>query len=243
MADSSPTFEVRTEVTPDATLLAGFSEYGLAGLTAVDYLVERLELEQVGHVAVEGLPTITPFEEGTPRPHTRLFTRDGLDVTVLVGELAVPPMVAEGFAADVLGWTEENGVEEVVTLSGVPVAHAPDDHQPYYVASQDYQRARLDGTELMPMAGGFLAGLNGALMGRGMESPLRTCVFTTPVHPQTPDVEAALRLLDAVERVYDLGVDTEPLEEFAEEVGRYYAELAERLNERVDEGHDDRMYM
>lgn len=124
-----PDFEVLSDA-PDAdTLLCGFSEFGLAGLTAVQYIVEHLELEEVGHVTAEQLPAITPFEDGTPRHHTRLFGGDGSDVTVLAGELLVPPHAAGPLAEAVLGWTDANGVAEVVVVSGVPVAHGPDDHR------------------------------------------------------------------------------------------------------------------
>ncbi|WP_255149191.1 proteasome assembly chaperone family protein [Halorarius halobius] len=243
---ADPSFRVSHDATASNTLLCGFAEYGLAGLTAADYLVEQLELEKVGHITVDQLPTITPFENGTPRHHTRLFTSDAVDLTVLVGELFVPPFAADPFGDAVLEWAEDAGSEEVVVLSGVPIAHGPDDHRPFYIASPDYQSTYdLAAADVTPMMGGFLDGVKGAVAGRGIDSPLRTCVFTTPTHPQAPDAEAALRLLGAVDRVYELGLDTGPLETFAAEVSTYYEELAERLADQEEERplSDDRMYM
>lgn len=246
MTRPDPTFAVSHDADAAETLCCGFSELGLAGLTAVDYLVKQLDLEQTGHIDVAQLPTITPFENGTPRHHTRLFSRDDLPLTVLVGELFVPAFAAAPFAEAVLSWAEDSEVKEVVVVSGVPVAHGPDDHRPFYIASRDYQAAHdLDAAEVAPMSGGFLDGVNGAITGRGMDSTLRTCVYTTPAHPRVPDAEAALRLLDAVDRVYDLGLDTNPLEEFAAQVSQHYEELAERLATQEAEEHvpEDRMYM
>lgn len=254
-----PTFEVTHDPEPSRTLLAGLSAFGLAGLTAVDYLVDQLGLEEVGHITVDQLPAITPFEEGTPRHHTRLFTRDDLEFTVLVGDLFVPAWAAEPFTEDVLGWADGEPIEEAVVLSGVPVAHGPDDHRTFYVASRDYQREHLqeyprpgpgaglpeDPAVPVPMPGGFLDGVNGAIMSHAVDSPLRACVYTTPAHGQAPDVEAALRLLGVINHVYDIGIDTGPLEAFAAEVGNYYEELTARMEAaRVeDAGHEDRMYM
>lgn len=242
-----PDFHVHSDSEPTETLLCGFSEFGLAGLTAVDYLTTQLDLEQVGHIAVEQLPAITPFENGTPRHHTRLFSRDGFDLTVLVGELFVPPFAAGPFAESILDWTASEGVSEVVLVSGVPIAHGPDDHRAFYIASPDYQAEHdLSSTDVSPMAGGFLDGVNGAITSRGIDSPLRTCVLTTPAHAQTPDVEAALRLLGAVETVYDFDIDTGPLEEFAAEISNHYEELAQRMEAQQEElgsPVDDRMFM
>jgi uncharacterized protein len=243
-----PSFDIRTE-SPSETLLCGFSEFGLAGLTTANYLVDRLDLEQVGHIEVDQFPPIAPFENGTPRRHTRLFSRPGVDLTVLVGELFVPPGAATAFGNAIVDWAERRAVEEVVVASGVPIAHGPEDHRAFYVADEAYQAAHLtdagaeDGPDLAPMAGGFLDGVNGAIVSRGLGTDLRTAVITTPAHAQAPDVEAALRLVDALDDIYGLGVDTAPLEGFAAEVSSYYAELAERMEETAEEeSFPDRMY-
>jgi uncharacterized protein len=229
---------------PGETLLCGFSEFGLAGLTAVDYLVDHLELEQNGHVAADDLPAITPFENGTPRHHTRLFSRPDLDVTVLVGELFVPVFAAEPFTSALADWLDASDVDEVAILSGVPIAHAPTDHRTFYVATEDYQAARLTDTEIPPMGNGFLDGVTAALLERGIDSPFRAAVFSTPVHAQVPDAEAAVRLVETASDVYDLDVDTGPLETFAVEVADHYSQLNERLREAPErERPDDRMFM
>lgn len=238
-----PDFTVSHREEPSETLLAGFSAHGLAGLTAVDYLVDHLGLSERGHVSVEGLPSITPFEGGRPRHHTRLFSRDDLDATVLVGELFVPAPVGEQFCDAILDWTEANGVREVAVLSGVSIAHGPAEHRTYYIATDDYRERRLADASIPPMGNGFLDGVNAALVERGLNSPLGVGVYVTPVHQQVPDVEAAIRLVEAAAEVYDLDVDPEPLEGFADQVQQYYAELADRIEERRTEATDDRMYM
>ncbi|WP_396612188.1 proteasome assembly chaperone family protein [Haloferax sp. S1W] len=239
----TPEFEITHRDTPSDVLLCGFSSFGLAGLTAVDYLVDHMGLEQTGHLTVDGLPVVTPFEDGRPRHHTRFFSRSDLDVTVLVGELFVPAVFGTQFSDAILDWTEANGVEEVAVLAGIPVAHGPDEHRVFYIATDDYRETRLGDTEVPPMGRGFFDGTNAALVERGIDSPLGVGVFVTPVHAQVPDVEAAIRLVETANDVYDLGVTAAPLESFAAEVRQYYAELAERLRESEPDLPDDRMYM
>lgn len=237
-------FQVTHDTAPSASLVAGFSSFGLAGLTAADYLTDQLELAETGHVTAADLPAITPFENGTPRHHTRLFSGPTTDATVLVNELFVPPRAADSFAEAVLAWADDAGVTEITVLAGVPVPHGPEDHRTYYVATPDYQEARLADVDLPPMGTGFLDGVNASLLGRGIDSDLRVGVLVTPVHAQVPDVEAAIRLLDGVEAVLDLSVDTATLEDFAGEVAQYYRELADRLDRTEQEyAAEDRMFM
>lgn len=241
---AGPSFEISHESAPGDVLLAGFSTFGLAGLTAVDYLVDHLELTETGHVGVDQFPAITPFEEGTPRHHTRLFAHESGDATVLANELFVPVGAAAPFADAVYQWVLDNDVEEIAVLSGVPVPHGPEEHRTYYVATEDYQERRLQDTELPPMGTGFLDGVNAELVDRGIDDEVAVGVYITPVHAQVPDVEAAIRLLDTVAPLYGLEVDTGPLEAFASEVTQYYTELAERV-EAAEERHqpEERMYM
>ncbi|MFD1569002.1 proteasome assembly chaperone family protein [Halorubrum laminariae] len=239
----SPSFSVTHDLSPNDVLVAGFSSFGLAGLTAVDYLVDNLELETIGHVSTADLPSITPFEKGRPRHSIRLYSADDVDVTILVGEQFVPPVLGERLATSILDWTEAEEVAEVVVLAGVPIPHGPDAHKTFYVATDDYRTAQLEDGRVPPMETGFLDGANASLLEHGMNSPLGVGVFITPVHAQAPDVEAAVRLVDTIDATYDLGVDSGPLEAFAAEIRQYYEGLAERIEEREPEGAYDRMYM
>ena len=238
-----PSFSVTHESDPSDVLVAGFSSFGLAGLTAVDYLVENLDLEQTGHVRAEGLPSITPFEKGRPRRPIRLYSAADLDVTVLVAEQFVPPGLGERLASAILDWTESVSVSEIAVLSGIPVPHGPDAHRTFHVATEDYHERRLDDGRVPPMESGYLDGTNASLLERGIDSPLGVGVFITPVHAQAPDADAAVRLVDTVDETYDLGVDSAPLASFAADVRRHYEDLAERIDEREPDGTYDRMYM
>jgi len=161
-----PSFSVTHDPTPSDTLVAGFSSFGLAGLTAVDYLVRNLDLEQTGFVRAEGLPSITPFMKGQPRHPIRLYSADDLDITVLVAEQFVPPVLGELLAAAILDWTESAEVSEIAVLSGVPIPHGPDAHRTFYVATDDYRERRLD-EQVPPMESGSSTGRTRRCSNRG----------------------------------------------------------------------------
>lgn len=248
-----PTFELTapTEPRPGEVLVLGLSNLGLGGLTAADYLVRHLDAEAIGAIVPEGLPAIAPFEAGVPRHPTRLYTLDDPSLTVLVGELFIPPALALEFVRTLLAWAVEAGVEEVVVLHGVPFPHDPEEHAVYYVATASFRERRLDGSALQPLAGGVLDGVPGELLTRNLDDGLPVGVLVTPTHPPGPDVDAAIRLIEALEGCYDLDVDEAELVALSEQLQRYYEELADRMS-NLGEGDqpvasrdfpDDRMYM
>jgi len=68
-------------------------------------------------------------------------------------------------------------------------------------------------------------------------------VFPTPAHPQPPDADRG-SARGPVSDVYDLDVDTGPLEGFAGAVAQHCAELGERVGCAVDEERpDDRLFV
>lgn len=251
---ADPTFDVTvdTDRRPGDTLVLGLASPGMAGLTAADYLVRHLESEVIGAVVPHGLPAIAPFEAGVPRHPTRLYDLAGSSLSVLVGELSVPPSVAGPFVEAVIEWATAAGIEELAVLHGVPFPHGEHEHAVYTVATAGYRDRRLEGGDLQPLAGGVLDGAAGELVTSALDDDaVEAGVYVTPTHPPGPDVDAALRLIDALEGRYELDVDEAELEALSEQLRRYYSELAERMETLGQSDQpigsrdfpEDRMYM
>lgn len=250
---SDPSFDVRVppDRQPGETLVLGLANLGMAGLTAADYLVRHLASEPVGAVVPDGLPAIAPFEDGVPRHPIRLYDLSATPLCVLASELFLPPMVAQSFAGSLLDWADAAGIDEVVVLHGVPFPHGEHEHAVFSVATEPFRERRLTDSDLPPLAGGVLDGVPGELVTRTLDDGVPVGVFVTPTHPPGPDVDAALRLLGALEGCYGFDVDEAELEALSEQLRRYYTELADRM-EALGQGEqpvasrdfpEDRMYM
>lgn len=251
---TDPSFEVTvpSDRRPGSTLVLGLSTPGLAGLTAADYLVRHLETDSIGAVVPDGLPAIAPFEAGRPRHHTRVYDLVESSLAVLVGELFVPPWVAQSFAEPVMDWARAAGIEELALLHGVPFPHAEHEHGVYYVATPGYRERRFETSELQALPGGVLDGVAGELVIRALDDDtLEVGVYVTPTHPPGPDIDAALLLIDALEDRYDFDVDEAELRQLSEQLRQYYTGLADRMDAlgQADapiasrDFPEDRMYM
>lgn len=252
---------VRHEAQPSETIIAAFSNPGMAGVTATEYLISQLGFRQQGYITVEQLPSIAPFQDGRPYHHTRFFSREDLDITVLASELPVPLQATGAFGHRILEWVLDHDVSEATILTGAPSVHddeaaeelethpgegadvptSDDLDDVFFVASDDYREHRLADSPLRPMSGGFLNGTHASLISQAIDTPLRAGILFTPTQAQPVASDAALRLVTSLNRLYDIDIDTSELEAFAAEMARYYAELSERVQqENVPE---DRMDM
>lgn len=253
MAATSPTFDIQTAdgTEPGDVLIIGTSNPGLAGLTAIDYLITHTHTEQIGHVGTENLPDITPFTAGEPRYPMRLFSSSESDICVLMNELFVPTWASEAFADAVVAWAATVGIEELCLVHGVPFPHGPDEHVVFHVGTPTFRERRVGDSGLAPLAGGFFDGVPGELMTRALDGDAPPVgALVTPTHPPGPDLDGALRFLEALETLYHLSVDETDLRARAEEMRKYYQGLAERMQSlgqgEALSGHDypeDRMYM
>lgn len=253
VARDSFTVESSSEQETGETLVVGQSHLGMAGVTAADYLVRHLDSTQLGHISPAELPAIAPFENGVPRHHSRLYTLDESGITVLVGELFVPVTAARAYADAILEWIGRREIDEVIVLHGVPFPHGPEEHEVFYVATPTYRERHLSdqSQSIEPLKGGYLDGVVGELIVRSLDTRApETGVFVTPTHPPGPDIDAALKLLDAIENICGFDVDETELRDTGEQLKQHYEQLAERMA-ALTEGealgsHDypeDRMYM
>jgi uncharacterized protein len=253
MATNLPTFDLRTTsgTDPGDILIIGTANPGLAGLTAIDYLIAHTHTEQIGHVRTHDLPDITPFTQGAPRYPMRLFSSADSDICVLISELSVPVWAGEPFADAVISWTEAHGIDELCVIHGVPFPHGPQEHIVFHVGMPAFRERRIGDSDIPPLAGGFFDGMAGELMTRALDGDVPPVgALVTPTHPPGPDLDSALRFLDALETLYDIAVDETELRERAEELRKYYQSLVDRM-QTLDQGdsprgHDhpeDRMYM
>lgn len=229
---SEPVYEVSisTDEPLEGTLFVGLANVGLAGLTAVDYLVTHREFERIGYVRSRGLPDITPVENGEPRHPMRVYASPEADYCILVSELFVPVWAADSFVDGILEWIGSTDIDELAVFHGVPYPHGPDEHDVFSVATPAYSDRRLAESTVSPVSGGVLDGVTGALTTRSLEGeapPLGA--FVTPTHPPGPDLEAALRYLETLGTVYGLEIDDEQLRQRSAELQRYYGELADRM--------------
>ncbi|WP_255170981.1 proteasome assembly chaperone family protein [Natrononativus amylolyticus] len=220
--------DIETSEPLQSTLILAFPGPGMAGVSANQYLIEQLELVETGHIQAEGLPSITPYENGRPYHHTRLFSEPEIPCTFLTSELPIPLQLSEPFGRILLEWLDESTVDEVTLLTAIPGLDSNRDL--FYVASDDYYDRRLDGTDVSPLKGGFLTGVNASLIARAIDTSLRVGVLSTPVNPRHPlDGEAALRLVNGMNELYDFEADTTQLRDFADRTREHYEQLATRV--------------
>jgi uncharacterized protein len=229
--------EVHTPFEMDEpTLVEGLPGAGLVGKIATDHLVETLDMEWVAACHCDGLPKVAVYRAGsaTTMPPVRIYADEANDLLALQADVPVSPTQAADFTDCVTAWLESEGVFPVY-LSGLPEEK---DGVPgvYGIATGD-GGARLEAAGIDPPAeSGFVSGPTGALVHTANARGLDGAGLVVETEARFPDPEAARALLvDGVEPLVGIDVDTDALVEHAEEIRK----ARERLARQVQEGGDD----
>jgi len=181
--------------------------------------------------------------KGQPRHPIRLYSADDLDITVLVAEQFVPPVLGELLAGvdprldGVGGGLERSRCSLGFQSRTVRTRTAPSTSRRTTTASDASMTSKS-----RRWSRDSSTGRTRRCSNRGS-----TPAWRRRIHHAGSRTGTGRRRRGAA-RGYDRrdvrsGVDSEPLASFAADVRRHYEDLAERIEEREPDGTYDRMYM
>lgn len=238
-------------------LVMACPEPSLAGVVAVEYLIDALSMEEIGAIRITEMPPVIAVVNGAAKLPYRIFYSRQAGIVAIRQHVPIPPQIYAEFIRRVLDWAEENKIKLAVCLSAMPAVGEKESDAVYFVTEENLvEKFRQYGFE--PIKEATVTGLEGAyldaVLGRGIdgalliaESRLLTAIkrlvdsgkisthrdvmliLNDLVGRVGPDVGAALKLINAVAKLAETQIDTTRLQEHASK----YAFLIEKNIEAI----------
>ncbi|MFB6489790.1 MAG: proteasome assembly chaperone family protein [Thermoproteus sp. AZ2] len=233
-------------------LLLACPEPSLAGVIAVEYIIDSLKMEEIGAIRIPELPPAIAVVNGVAKLPHRIFYNKDLGILAIRQHMPIPPQIYAEFINKILDWAEENKVRDVICLSATASLGGEASDAVYFV-TEEHLVDRFKSYGLEPLKEATVTGLEGAfldaVLGRSIdgalllaESRLLTAVkrlvesgrvsshrdvmliLNDLVGKVGPDVAAALKLINSVAKIAGVQIDVAKLEEHAQR----YAFLVEK---------------
>ena len=237
--DADARFERRTEITGELpTLIVGMPENGVVGSIAVNHITEQLELENKGHIVSETFPPIATFGNGRVRDLVRVYAGTDPNVVIPHCDLALPPDANADLAACVVHDLAAD-FDRAIVLAAVPAQTEEQVGEVTGVVTSEEASNELQavGVPLDPSVG-YIGGASGAVLNECYHANIPTIALIVKAHPYLPDPEAAQAIIeDALEPLVDFDIDTQGLEEQADDIRRQMEQIADHY-EQLMEGHE-----
>lgn len=193
-------------------VICGFVGPGLAGLTAVGYVVDHLGLHEIAHVMSRHIPPSVVFIGGKIRHPFRVYRDDSGKLAVVICEVPIDHSGLYDVSSTLLSWLEKSSPREIVVLDGVPIRELPEERPTFYVAGEARQ-AELKSLGFVPAESVLIAGTAGSILSECLDRGVACIALLSQVSVTLIDPGAPLTLIRALNSAYKLNVTTKELEE------------------------------
>lgn len=222
--------ECSTDISPE-WIVVGFPGHGLVGNIAAKHIIKELDLEWIGSIRSPLIPPVSVFIDGILAYPYRIYGSKDRKLVILIGESPCPPQAYYYLAHAMLEWAMKIGTKQVICLDGFVSGsreEAPDDV--YLVAEpQVYdENSELIKFNFPKPHTGFISGLSGAIMNEALLTSIEGFTFLVSVTTPYPDPGGAAKLIEAINKVKQLNIDTSKLLQDAEKIQKSLMELSER---------------
>lgn len=208
----------------DPVLVEGFPGIGLVGNIASQQIIDELKMEYIGSIDSRHFPPIAVLYEGMINMPVRIYESEEHNIVIIVSDIPINPVVAYDISKALLEWAESINVREVVSLAGI--ATMSDENKVFGAATNTEMLEKIkEKVELFQM--GTISGISGSIMAECLVRNIPAIGLLGSTMSQNPDPRAASVVINVLNQLYDLGVDTDSLLEQAEKIEIEMQRLAE----------------
>ena len=230
--------EIKKTVLNSPIIFAGFVGAGLVGPLSVGYVIDKLKMEEIGYLRSRHLPPSTVFMQGRLRHPFRFYANNDGTICAIICEITLQMQGLYDIISTILDWAEKKGSHEIVILDGV--ASATHDDKAFCAAEDDLCRV-MENNDIKMIPQGFITGVAGGILNECLVRRIQGVTLLVKASDKKPDPLAAATLVDAVNRAYQMSIDTTELRKKKKRLGADFKELSEKYTEHKK--IDSNMYM
>jgi len=231
-------YEIKKTVLKSPIIFAGFVGAGLVGPLSVGYVIDKLKMEEIGYLRSRHLPPSTVFMQGRLRHPFRFYANNDGTICAIICEITLQMEGLYDIISTILDWAEEKGSHEIVILDGV--ADATHDDKAFCAAEDDLCRV-MENNDIEMIPQGFITGVAGGILNECLVRRIQGVTLLVRASDKKPDPLAAATLVDAVNRAYQMSIDTTELRKKKKRLGDDFKELSDKYTEHKK--IDSNMYM
>lgn len=225
--------DLTTEIKEGATFVIGFAGIGLIGPIVANTLIEQLsDVKEIGFITSEYLPPISVFYAGVLKhPFRLLYSPQN---NLIIGICEVPfqiPTAYNDLSKTICNWALSDDVKakEIVIFQGIPQRGIIDEY-PVYYAAEEAMIEHLEKFGIAKVEKGIIVGPEATVLNEALTNRLNAYALFTPVL-EIPTPEGAASILEVLNKIYELKIDTTSLIEQGKEIKAKMLELAQKASQ------------
>jgi len=225
-------YELKKVELKSPIIFAGFVGAGLVGPVAINHIIDKLGMEEIGVMRSKYLPPSTVFMRGRLRHPFRFYANKEGTICAIICEITLKMEGLYCLVSSILDWAAEKGSKEIVILDGV--ASSEHDDKAYCAAEEDLIRTMAD-KDISMIPQGFITGIPGGILNECLVREIQGLTLLAKANKIISDPAAAATLIEALNRFYDMDIDTAELHKDKERINAEFQELSQKYAEHREE--------
>ena len=226
-----------------ATVIAGFPSIGLVSTIAANYLIDALDLKQIGCVTSSQFPALSVVHTGEPLSPVRIYSgtqSNGEKIVVFVSEFKPKPNLISSISEAIMNWATENGCKLLISPEGMVVegksVDSEEEAEAYAIGSTENARGMLVEKKVPQFKNGIIAGVSGVLLNIGKQSNFNVISILAEAHPNYPDAKAAAAAINVMALLMGVEINVTPLYEESERIEKQLQKFHKQAKPMVSAG-------
>ena len=212
-----------------ATVISGFPSIGLVSTIVANYLIDALNLKQIGALNSPHFPTLSVVHTGEPLSPVRIYAgslENGDKIAVFVSEFKPKPNLINSLSDTIMKWVKEKACAILISPEGMVVEGKASEEESaaeaYAIGSTERARIMLGEKHISEFKNGIIAGVSGVLLNKGKHEGFDVIAILAEAHPNYPDARAAASALNVIATILGVEINVVPL---YDEAGRIEKQL------------------
>jgi uncharacterized protein len=208
------------------TVLEGFPGIGLVGNIVATHLVSELKMKQIGTIESRLFPPISVLFDGIAYAPVRIYENSQTNFIVIISDILIHPMVAFDVGKAIVKWTTDIGAKMNIPIAGISTMR---EQRVVFGSATSQTLLDMVKDKVETLTAGSISGIAGSIMNEcGIVKMPAICLLGETQGP-TPDPRASARVIDVLNGLLNLNVNTQKLVEEAEHIETELHKLAEQV--------------
>ena len=222
----------------DLHLIVGIPEVGLVGVIASSYIVERLNLVEVGAFDSDIMPPILMAHQGEPKYPIRIYSNG--KISVLISEIPFSARFANEFGKELSNWAKERRIKSIIGLTGIPsrnkiLGQEQNSSRVFFTANDKNLQEQYRNSGAESFEEGVLVGSLASILKHCMNIQQPAAILLAESYLDFPDPGAAASIIKVLNNTLSLNIDVRPLLEESEEIRLKNRELMKRTQQAMQQ--------
>ncbi len=207
-------------------VIEGFPGIGLVGNITCQHIIEELGMRYIGSIDSRYFPPLAVLFNGIVYMPVRIYEAPKKNIVVVISDIPIHPTASYDLSKALVDWVESIHSKNIVSIAGIATTTGM--RRVFGGATTNEMLEKIkDKTEVFQV--GTISGISGSIMTDCYLRRIPAISLLGETPGPNPDPRAAVEVMNVINKIFDLSIDTNKLTNQAEQIELELSKLAEQV--------------